>query len=168
MNMRQGLLSIAMLIACVSSAQGADCSARTTRTWGDYSINAQSSGPSCAKAVVTIVIRNKFGEAKMARSYIAAQLMNFSQSPSPDVKAMTNALKDWTSGKGFMNSVDKLTLGGEFPFTPDDALDAPSFKAFRAAKTPIFCYVQGMESGLCIGVRKDSELVQMGVQGFPG
>jgi hypothetical protein len=152
----------------IGTAQAADCTARTTRAWGDYSINAQSSGPSCDKAVVTIVIRDKSGSPKMARSYIAGQLMNFSQSPSPDAKSMTNALKEWTSGKGFMTSVDKLTLTGEFPFTPDEELDAPSFKAFRSAKTPIFCYIQGMESGLCIGLRKDGELVQVGVQSFPG
>jgi hypothetical protein len=166
-KMRGLLLGVVLSFFAATAAQ-ADCTARNTRAWGGFSINALASGPTCNQAVVTIVIRTKSGEPKMARSYIAAQLMNFSQSPSPDAKAMTNALKEWTSGNGFMTSVDKLTLGGEFPFTPDDGLDAPSFKAFRTAKTPIFCYIQGMESGLCIGVRKDGELVQMGVQSFPG
>jgi hypothetical protein len=167
MKMRGLLIGAALSLLFATSAH-ADCTARNTRAWGEFSINALASGPTCDKAVVTIVIRAKTGEPKMARSYIAAQLMNFAQSPSPDSKAMTNALKDWTSGKGFMSAADNLELDGEFPFTLDDGLDAPSFKAFRAARASIFCYIQGMESGLCIGVRKDGELVQMGVQSFPG
>ncbi len=53
----------------------------------------------------------------------------------------------------------------EFPFMP--SLTEADYEAARAAEHPMLCYVQGMESQLCLAVI-DGEIVEMGVQRFPG
>ncbi|WP_300556159.1 hypothetical protein [Maricaulis sp.] len=56
--------------------------------------------------------------------------------------------------------------GAEFPFYPATE-DRAQFDAWRAGDHPIDCFVQGMESLMCVAMI-DGEAVEMGVQSFPG
>jgi hypothetical protein len=156
----------------------AECSSKASRAWGALTIAAVSSGPTCAKAVVTMIIREKSGEAKWARAHVAAQLLNFSQDPIADSNAMTKALKGWIAGDGFKTSVDALAdwpvgkteymQGAEFPFRLADNIERATFLKYRSAKLSLFCYIQGIESGNCLTLDKNNEIIELGVQSFPG
>ena len=145
-----------------------NCNAQAERKWRGLTIEAFSQGDACEDAVVTLVIRDKAGKPIWARAHIGAQLMNFSQDSIANSKAMVEKLSGWISGDGFMTSADKLTLDGEFPFTASSDIDAKALKAYRKQKLPLFCYIQGMESGNCLAVDKDGAIVELGVQSFPG
>jgi hypothetical protein len=166
-----------LTFSCTSTAH-AECSAKASRAWGALTIDAVSSGPTCAKAVVILIIREKSGEAKWARAHIAAQLLNFSQDPIADSNAMTEALKGWIAGDGFKTSVGALAdwpagkteymQDAEFPFRLVDNIDRATFLKYRSAKLLLFCYIQGIESGNCLVLDKNSEIIELGVQSFPG
>ncbi len=165
--MKRTVLALFMFIL-FSSAANAACNAAASRLWAGVKIEASTSGPNCLQAVVTISLRKGNGEAVWTQSYIAKQLLNFSQINSSDTKAMAKALGDWISGEGFMKSADALKLDGEFPFTPAEGIDAATLAQYRKAKFPLFCYIQGMESGNCLAKNKDGDLIEFGLQSFPG
>ncbi len=160
-------LGLVLGLALFTSPASAACTASASRNWvSGLTIEAFAQGPSCAQAVAVISIRKKSGEAVWVQSYITANVMNFTQPAASTSKQLAATLKDWISGDGFMKSADKLVESGEFPFTKND--DAETFTKYRKAKAPLFCYIQGMESGNCLTVGKDGAVVELGVQSFPG
>ena len=56
---------------------------------------------------------------------------------------------------------------GEFPFYPEEGVDRDYYEKARAARAPLFCYVQGMESMSCVAIIEGG-MVKLGVQSFPG
>ena len=85
-----------VLAAAGPALAGPNCSASASRGWvGGTTIEAFAQGPTCAKAVVTLVIRNKAGNPIHAQAHDTAFLMNFTQSPAPNAKALGTTLKDW-------------------------------------------------------------------------
>jgi hypothetical protein len=163
-------LFLAILFFSVASTAEvlANCVAQAERKWNNLTVEAFSQGPGCSNAVVTLAIRVRGGKAIWARAHIAHQLLNFSESPTNSPKAMTDKLRSWISGEGFMKSVDGLNLAGEFSFGLADGVSLEVFKAYQKLKLPLFCYIQGMESGNCLAVDKDGAVVELGVQSFPG
>ncbi|MBG1231033.1 hypothetical protein [Aestuariivirga litoralis] len=162
-------VSLAFLVMMMSAtAANAACTASASRVWNGLTVEAVAAGPDCAKAVVTLTLRQSSGDPLWTRSFITVQLMNFSQNPASDGKSMTKTVKDWISGSGFMQTADKLVLDGEFPFDPSAEVDKATFTALRKAKAPLLCYVQGMESGNCLAIDKDGSVVELGIQRFPG
>ncbi len=162
------LLTVLVMMFAVTPAAAA-CSATAARAWvGGTTIEAFAHGPSCAKAVVTLVIRNKVGNPLFMQAHDTAFLMNFTLAPAANAKALGTTLKDWISGGGFMTSADKLVVDGEFPFMVDEGVDAATLAKYRKAKLPLFCYIQGMESGNCLVLDKEGAVVDIGVQSFPG
>ncbi len=157
-----------LVMASVSSAAQAACTASVTRSWvKGFTIEATAQGPTCAQAVATLVIRKKSGEPVWVQAYVTSFLMNFSQMPAANSKVLSSTLKDWISGDGFQKSADKLVEDGEFPFTVDEGIDATAMKRYRKNKAPLFCYIQGMESGNCLTTDSDGAIVDLGVQSFP-
>jgi hypothetical protein len=167
--MRKFVFGIFIGCALMVTPAYAACSASASRSWiSGLTIEAFAQGPSCAQAVATLVIRNNSGEALWAQAHVTSFLMNFTQPPATTGKALASTLKDWISGDGFMKSADKLVEGSEFPFTLDGGLNKDDFAKFRKAKAPLFCFIQGMESGTCLALDKDGGVVELGVQQFPG
>ena len=165
--MNRTVLALILFILLSSSATAA-CNATTSRLWAGLKIEASSTGPNCPQAVITISLRQGNGEALWTHSYIAKQLLNFSQINSSDTKAMAKTLGNWISGEGFMKTADALKLDGEFPFTSTEGVDAATLAQYRKAKLPLFCFIQGMESGNCLAKNKDGNLIELGLQSFPG
>ena len=162
------ILISAFLFLSLTSGADAACTASATKGWHNLTVEASSVGPDCAKAVVTLAIRqNASGEALWTESFIASQLLNFSQEPAADAAAMGKALKSWISGESFMASADKLKLDGEFPFKPSENMEKAAFKSYRKDKAELFCFIQGMESGRMV-IQKDGTPVEYGIQSFPG
>ncbi len=174
--------ALAFLAAC-APAQEADimsegCNARGVGAWTvgeeNFSVEAGSVGPDCARAVATLVIRNASGEAIWADARISSDIMTLAA--ARDIAAMNAALAEWTTNSSTMQSTSALPEwpanatgpeSGEFPFYPTEGYTRESYSAMRAANDPMFCYVQGMESLSCV-IYGDGGVEQIGLQTFPG
>jgi hypothetical protein len=165
----------AAVAACDQSASPgrSGCAEEASSLWGPYRVEASSSGPDCARAVVTLAVRNKSGAAAWVHAAPGAQLMTFAQVKTR--AEMAKALAEWLEqNPSFDNTAELLPWSqgtaqpsAEFPFYPDEGVDREYYEGLRAAKLAMFCYVQGMESLACI-VSKDGQLTKIGVQSFPG
>lgn len=77
-------------------------------------------------------------------------------------------IRGWLEPDGARTSTADLPAYydcSEFPFMP--ALNQTEHEAARTAGHPMHCYVQGMESSLCLAL-VDGAIVNMGIQRFPG
>lgn len=179
------LAAIAMLATACQRIEEADnivpgCDARAANTWaaGDaqYSVEASTDGPDCARAVATIVVRDASGNPIYAEAHLAQHIMVLA--PATTKAAMQTALADWSNpaNNTTMQTTSALPdwpngadgpQNGEFPFYPEQAYDRDSYMRVRESNLPLLCYVQGMESMACLAL-SDGELSKVGVQAFPG
>lgn len=175
--------ALALAASCAPAAQSADagCAVSVSTPWRplsgtEFSIEASTMGTDCAKAVATIVVRNVQGDALWAQAYSTEHVMLLA--PAQDPAAMRIALAEWIAPES--NTTLQMTGGlpewpanadspqnGEFPFYPDEGTTREDYNAVRDANTPMYCYVQGMESLACVALR-DGALQSVGVQTFPG
>lgn len=156
------------------------CMAVATTPWRplsgvEFSIEARSAGPDCARAVATLVIRDTQGRALWTDARAAEHVMTLKDArdeqsiraamaewidPASSTMRTTATLPDWPAGaQGPEN--------GEFPFYPEPHLDRESYEDLRRRNTPMFCYVQGMESLACVAFN-ENRIEKVGVQSFPG
>lgn len=154
------------------------CAASARSTWiaaerNSYTAEAFTSGPTCAQAVATIVVRAAEGTALMSQAAPVAHLFGLNE--AKDAAGMNGKLAEWLDQKSSpFATADKLPAwpegaeapnAGEFPFHPD--VDRDFYEQLRAETAPMFCYVQGMESQACYALREGA-LERVGVQQFPG
>jgi len=179
------LAAVALLAAACQRLEEADniapgCDARAANTWGvadaQYSVEASTDGPDCARAVATIVVRDASGVPLYAEAHLANHLMTLA--PATTEAAMQTALADWSNpaNNTTMQTTSALPdwpqgvaapQNGEFPFYPEPGYDRDTYMAIRAENAPLLCYVQGMESTSCLALRNGA-LEKIGVQAFPG
>jgi hypothetical protein len=173
--------ALALLAACAPAEEqdvmSEGCDARGVGAWeaGEtFSVEATTTGPDCARAVATLVIRDSSGAPILAEAYLAEHVMTLASAQDP--AAMNTALAEWTTNGTMMQSTSALPewpanaeapQNGEFPFYPSEDFTRETYQALRAANTPMFCYVQGMESMNCVTIA-DGGLQSVGVQTFPG
>jgi hypothetical protein len=159
----------------------AGCTARATTQWStaadaNASIEAITTGPDCARAVATLIIRNGSGEPIYSATHIPSQVMTLAQASTP--QAMQTALTEWIDPAGNTTMQTSSALpewpasadspqNGEFPFYPAEGYARELYNQVRDANVPLYCYVQGMESLDCLALR-DGGLETVGVQSFPG
>lgn len=164
----------------VSAAQAADCAAKASVAWPEGGkgvvAEATSSGPRCGTAKLGLVLRGAGGEVLFNFDATADAVMPFVQVKSKT--EMQAALASWIAdARTQMPTTAKLPnwkqgqeqpSDGEFPFYPDDAVKRAEYLALRAAKRPMFCFVQGMESLSCLVIGADGKAKTIGAQSFPG
>ncbi|ANP45334.1 hypothetical protein [Candidatus Viadribacter manganicus] len=157
------------------------CDARGVAIWNtpadpNASIEAITTGPDCARAVATLIIRNGSGEPIYSETHIPSQVMTLAQASTP--AAMQTALQEWVDPASNTTMPTSSALpewpanadspqNGEFPFYPAEGASRESYNQVRDANVPLFCYVQGMESLNCLALR-DGALESVGLQSFPG
>ena len=119
-------------------------------------------------------VRGPDGSPQWIDAMKASDLMTF-----VDVKttsAMKAALNEWIAQGGPLRTAGDLPpwppgaqqpASGEFPFYPEEGVDRDYYEKARAARAPLFCYVQGMESMSCVAIIEGG-MVKLGVQSFPG
>jgi hypothetical protein len=184
--MRSFLIAGALaLAACSPAAEEAEnlapnCDARAASAWtasdAQYSVEATSAGPDCARAVATFVVRDSSGAPIYAEAYQAQHVMVLSN--VSDAAAMETALRTWTDPANNTTMVTTSALpdwparangpeNGEFPFYVDESVDRDTYLGLRQADVPLLCFVQGMESLTCLALR-NGQLEKVGVQTFPG
>jgi hypothetical protein len=79
------------------------CGARATATWNtpadpNASIEAITTGPDCARAVATLIIRNGSGAPIYSETHIPSQVMTLAEASAP--AAMQTALQEWIDPAG--------------------------------------------------------------------
>lgn len=182
------IAAVLVLAACTPDASkqgeaasaGGACNASATTTWHAdgapaLTIDANTSGPDCAHAVATYVVRAADRNVIWAEVYHAEQVMVLAG--AADAGDMQTKLSDWVA---FDNHTMATTgalpewpagadspQNGEFPFYPEEDVTRDVYAAIRAANAPMFCYVQGMESQRCLAWYQNT-LITVGVQSFPG
>jgi hypothetical protein len=143
---------------------------------GEFSVEATSSGPDCARAVAMIVVRDSEGRVMWSEAHPAEHIMVLA--PAQDAAAMRTALAEWISPASNTTMLTSAALpewpanadgpqNGEFPFYPEPGYDRDSYTTLRANNLPLYCYVQGMESMACLALGEGG-LAKVGVQTFPG
>ncbi|WP_395645813.1 hypothetical protein [Terricaulis sp.] len=175
--------ALALAAACTPDAanqSAASCAASASTTWQAegapaLTIDANTSGPDCANAVATYVVRAADHSVIWAEIYHADQVMVLAGAANGaemqtklgewvafdnHTMASTSALPEWPANA-------ETPQNGEFPFYPEDDVTREIYTAIRAANAPMFCYAQGMESQRCLAWYQNT-LVSVGVQTFPG
>lgn len=180
-------LSVALACCAPEAAEGprtakADegCQAAAQAMWstpaGPLALHAAATGPSCAQAVASLVVRSGSGDPVFAEIYPVESLFGFETAATAE--SMQQALAAWIApdSSPLRSSVDlppwrpgaEQPESGEFPFYPSEQYADPSaYEALRAQGLPIFCYPQGRESMACL-VLRDGALESVGLQTFPG
>jgi hypothetical protein len=171
--------SVAMAQAPAKSVQPVRCLTSVTSQWlGEPTprlrVEAFSDGPNCANAVVVYVVRDAQGKALYTSSFAANSVSLTAGMTS--VPAMRRALTDWLrlaqtpyrheNLPAWPINADGPVLS-EFPFMPDATIQRLDYLSIKRARTPILCYVQGMESLKCL-VYRNGGLEPFGIQSFPG
>lgn len=137
-------------------------------------LEAFSDGPTCAKAVAVLAVRDSTGKVLFSDTYVTEFLAITSDART--MPQMLAALGNWVnSGRTrFDNSTLPNWLAGadkpvdqEFPFTPDENITRADYLAIKTARAPVLCFVQGMESLNCL-VYRNGGLEPFGIQSFPG
>lgn len=171
---------IAAAAACAPAERMSEgCDARAASTWaaagGDLHVEATTTGPDCARAVATLVIRDASGAPLYAEAHVATHVMVLAD--AGDRAAMQTALAEWVRSDNATYATTSALpdwpanaegpVSGEFPFMPAEGTDRALYQELRQGNTPVFCYVQGMESLACVTLRNGG-VEHIGLQLFPG
>ena len=170
------------LASSASLASAAGCSAKASQIGAasasrELRIEALADGPNCTLAVVLLVIRTSKGEPLWIESSKTGDVFTFTQSNLTTVKAMTAALKEWIRKDDRLPRSDALPdwkegsdapETSEFPFYVDEGVTRDEYLDMRVAKLPMYCHVAGMESEVCVVLKKDGTITKVGSQSFPG
>lgn len=177
------------LIACASAPAAstemqadaeARCVAEASGEWlgsGErkFAVTANTSGPTCARSVALLIVRDEEGDVVWTDARPTAHVMGLH---TPTTRsAMSPALAEWVhfASQRPQTTADlppwPQTAGhateSEFPFYPEEWIDEETYVRLSAQRTPMFCYIQGMESLACL-IEFDDRLEKIGVQSFPG
>jgi len=155
-----------------------NCDAIAPSTWAAGSetitVEASSAGADCASAEATITLRRADGGTMYSQVFPASQIRGLAGADS--VVDMERRLQEWVSPSAALDSTGDLpewaanaAIPGESvsPFRPYGGMDRAAYAALRAADTPMFCFVQGMESQACFWLDAGA-LRRIGEQQIPG
>jgi hypothetical protein len=157
------------------------CDAHVQKPWvvgsATHTVEATTSGPTCAQAVVALSIRSPDGTPELAWSSRTQDL--FGLADATDAKAMEAALNDWIDQSNSMFATSSAlpvwadgkdaptSQNTEFPFHPEAWFDRQAWEQMRKDNAPLFVFPQGRESQ-AIFMLRDGQLEPVGVQQFPG
>jgi len=171
--------AFALTAMAATTASAADCSGIAGTEWKamkGYTVGAIAGGPDCQKAVALIVVRDGENNAVWHESYVAEQVMVLAGAQNS--ADMSKALAEWidTANPAFETTANlpewaegaDSPVNGDFPFYPEEGIDREMWNKIRAMKTPVYCYVQGMESVACLTNDPEMGFFKIGVQTFPG
>ncbi|MFO1187546.1 MAG: hypothetical protein U1E87_08930 [Alphaproteobacteria bacterium] len=181
MNRAAIVLAACLASAAIASASAASesCNLSAETDWQagqqKFRVEAHSNGDDCAQAVVTLIVRDAKGGVLWTDSAPADHVMIFADVKSPG--DMMVALASWIGEEQpFATTADLAEwkqgadqpILGELYFYPEPGVDRAYYEAQRAARLPVFSYVQGMESMAVIVLQTDGRMEKLGAQSFPG
>jgi len=153
-----------------------DCTQIVKAVWLEkYAAEASTEGP-CGENRLHLAVRNADGDIEFENYYAPDGLFGFYDVTT--YQAMNLALTDWISAYAQESTSSKLPhwpegaegpQAGEFPFYPDRGVTRDIYEGVRAGDWPMVCFVQGMESQLCLVSNPETGYLEsVGVQSFPG
>lgn len=187
--MKNWMTAAALAFALVACAEQAEvvgetasvsgCQAVATEVWrplsgAEFTIEATSAGPDCARAVATLTIRDVRGHALYTQAYAAEQVMGLNE--ARDLASMQQAMSDWIRSSNSTLATTALPdwpvgaqgpVSGEFPFYVEEGVTRADYLALKRRNAPVYCYIQGLESQACLALEQGG-LIKIGVQTFPG
>ncbi len=142
----------------------------------NFKVEAAAYGTDCARAVVTLALRDESGDAVYTFAGTADKLLGFET--VTDQASLATALTDWSVevADGGMTTTAELPewktgadypIMGDFPFYIEGDLTREQYEALRAEARPMYCHVQGRESLACLDLT-DPFANKIGVQALPG
>jgi hypothetical protein len=156
----------------------AGCSASAELAWpAELTASAITTGPSCEKAAVLLVVRNDEQDPLLVWSSPTSDV--FSLYDRTNAAGMTAGLKEWLDqASNNMPSSSKLPewkagaespgdAGSEFPFHVEEWMDRETYEAIRKEDLVTFMFPQGRESA-AVFVYRDLRVEPVGIQQFPG
>lgn len=151
---------------------GPDCALDVSAPWvadgvDPLVINAVTSCEDDGRIIVDLRIFDGAGREIFNAGYFPDQVMLLAWYEADGI-SLEQAIEGWITPDNWRVSTAELpdyNDQAEFPFMP--SLTAQEHEAARNAAYPMLCYVQGMESQLCLAL-VEGEIVEMGVQLFPG
>ena len=162
--------------AAPTAASG--CAASAELAWpAELTASAVTTGPSCEKAAVLLVVRNAELEPLLVWSSPTSDV--FSLYDRPDAAAMSAGLKEWldqaSNNMPSSSALPEWKAGAEapgdpaseFPFHVAEWLDRETYEALRVEDLVTFMFPQGRESAV-VYVYRDLQLEEVGIQQFPG
>lgn len=164
-------------VTAVLAEPAGACGAEANRDWSGYRLQAVAAGEVCQSVTLTLTIVDAAGAAALQEIYAPADLpVLFGEVTTRE--EMTAALHDWIAPSGGLDTASGLAdwpMGaenptlGEFAFYPAEGMSREEYMAIRAANPPLFCFVQGSESQLCLAQPETKRGVkEVGFQSFPG
>jgi len=167
-----------------AGAPAGACSAQASIDWaplhdGDYRIEAKAAGPACDAGLATLTVTDNAGRVLYSGDHQIEPMTNtiFAESKTP--QKLQAALAEWIDPNGSnLHSTRALPdwprgadapAAGEFPFYPEEGTTRDAWLRLRAQDKPLYCFVQGGESLLCLVLdAQTGTLTPVGVQTFPG
>jgi hypothetical protein len=152
--------------AAVAAAESQGCALSARSIWKtglgeELTVEANSLGAECARAVVVMTIRGA-DDFVYTRTVVPTQLADFGLDASSR-EAFATSLAGWIVADNGVLTTDTLpewTAGAGQPasgdgsvFYPRSGFDRPAYETLRAARAPLFCYRQGPESETCVTLR---------------
>ncbi len=170
---------VGLCLAAPTSAQAQmaeDCDFSMEQPWPDDLVASAHVSGLCNQATIDLVVRNGVDEVVWSASYESQYVFGFED--ILEAEPMQAALTRWLTDYVDVSSTDKLPDwpegadmpdGGEFPFYVEEGLSRADYQKIRSADYPMICYVQGIESSLCLIRQPDiNALTSIGAQSFPG
>lgn len=169
--------------AAAGAAAGA-CSAAAAVDWaplhdGDYHIEAKAAGPTCDAGTATLTVTDNAGTVLYTGDHQIEPMTStvFAEAKTP--QKLQAALAEWIDPNGSnMHSTRALPdwaagadspMSGEFAFYPEEGTTRDAYLRLRAQDKPLYCFVQGGESMLCLVLdAQTGTLKPAGLQTFPG
>jgi hypothetical protein len=137
-------------------------------------ITGRSIGSNCARAGLSYTITNARGRVLFRQTYQAENVAPFGEVRTRT--QMQRALADWikpVNGPTFLANLPNWVAGAdapeerEFGFMPAETMTREDYLGIIRSRSPIRCYVQGIESINCV-LYHGGVIDPFGVQSFPG
>lgn len=141
-----------------------------------YTAGAAAAGDDCSAATVVLTLHDPGGNIIYVFDANSSYLLGFAD--AAEIDTLQVALEAWagdaltgepstTASLPAWPDGEDLPYQGEFPFYVEDDIDRAAYEAIRAAATPMYCHVQGVESMACLSVEA-SGVRKIGAQALPG
>lgn len=156
-----------------------NCPASASFPWSAgsaaFTIEASTTGESCASAQATITIRD--GSGGVVHTEIVPVTQTQALAGAESVADMERMLREWITPAGASkDSTGDLAvwaagapepIDAEVPFHPQAGITRDTYETLRRADAPMYCYEQSTEGAVCLAVRNGA-LGVIGVQTFAG
>lgn len=175
-------ISVPFATALPAAPEGR-CAATTRVAWpaaGDgIALVGHASGNRCDRVQVTAFVVDRENNVLFQVTERGSDLrLVFGEAADPvptDKASMAAALENWLTQRNDTSASlpawrteDAAFTAEEFPFLIDESLGQAAYEALRAANLPLLRLVQGSESEAVYVLTREGQMVEIGLQMFPG